>query len=66
MNILRINIKDKNENDFLIDAEHEGGKIVLLKIHPIIDGTIQPTIPPCHFDNVKPLVDEMQKMILAL
>lgn len=51
------------QGKFLVDAEHEGGKLNLLKVHPIVDGIVWASLPLCQLENVRILIGQLEKTI---
>lgn len=65
MKIFR-SILESPQGTFLVDAEHDGEKLGLLKIHPVIDGIVWASLPLCQLKNVRVLIDQLERMIPEL
>lgn len=62
MKIFR-SILESPQGQFLIDAEHEGGKLGTLRVHPIVDGITWASLPLCQLENAQVLIKTVQAVI---
>ena len=65
MKIFR-SILETDLGQFLVDAEHDGGELSLLRIHPIIEETAGECLPLCQFEDAGILVEAVKEAILKI
>lgn len=65
MKIFR-SILETPHGKFLVDAEHEGGELNVLKIHPVVDGIVWASLPLCQLEGVETLIKSLKEAIAAI
>ena len=61
MNKLRT-IQESPLGTFLVDAEHDGKKILALNVHPILEGKVGPSIVD-GLENWQELTDKLENLL---